>query len=61
MTQQRFNRVAGAIFSVIAALHAARIILGWEAVIGGWMVPHWISWAAVLLFGALASVAFKQK
>ena len=61
MTQRTFAATAGTVFSIIAVLHAIRIIFRWEAVISGWLVPHWISWVAVFLFGGLAYAAFKQK
>ena len=61
MTQRTFRTTAGIVFGIIAVLHAKRIVFGWEAVIGGWVVPQWISWVAVLVFGGLAYTAFKQK
>jgi hypothetical protein len=36
----------------------ARIVLGWEAVIGGWSVPMWVSWIAVIVTAALASFGY---
>jgi len=47
MNQRSFSLVAGIIFIIIALLHLLRIIYGWEAVIGGWVVPKWISWVAL--------------
>ena len=61
MTQQTFNTAAGIMFGFIVVLHGLRIVFRWEAMIGGWVVPRWISWVAVLVFGGLAYVAFKQK
>lgn len=58
MTQRTFNGLAGAIFAVIGVLHVLRLLLGWEAVIGGWAVPGWVSWLAVALAGYLSSTAF---
>ena len=45
--------VTGIIFLVIAALHAVRLALGWEAMIGGWQVPMWLSVVAVVVATAL--------
>ncbi len=59
MTQKGFNRIAGAIFLVVAVLHALRLLLRWEAVIGGWVVPHWASVVALAVSGALALIAFR--
>lgn len=45
--------VVGAIFLVIAALHLARILMGWEAGIAGWQIPLWVSWVGVVVAGYL--------
>ena len=61
MTQRTFTTVAGVVFLFIAFVHALRLIFGWTAVINGWTVPHGVSWIAVVVFGALAYVAFQLK
>ena len=61
MTQQSFNRVAGSIFLIVAFLHALRLVFYWEAVIGGWHVPFWVSGLALAFSGILACVAFTRK
>lgn len=53
MDGKTFSFVVGIIFIVISLLHWARIIYGWEAVIGGWIVPLWISWVALIVSGYL--------
>lgn len=58
MTHKTFTRTAGAVFSLVAALHALRLLLGWEAVIGGWPVPFWLSWVALAGASFLAFTAF---
>ena len=59
MTQKTFSATAGIIFSIIAGLHVLRLLFKWEAVIGGFPVPIWVSWVAIALFGYLACTAFK--
>ena len=59
MSGKTFTRVAGVIFSLVALLHGARLVLGWEAVIGGWSVPMWVSWVALGLSGWLAYAAIR--
>lgn len=59
MNQKTFTLTAGAVFSLVAALHALRLLCGWDAVIGGWTVPLWVSWAALAVSGYLAYTAFK--
>lgn len=58
MSQKTFLKTAGVIFTVIGALHVLRLLLGWEAVIGGWDVPRWVSGLAVVLAGYLGYTAF---
>jgi hypothetical protein len=50
--------VSAAIFSLVALLHLARVVFGWSAVIGGWSVPMWLSWIALIVAGALAYFGF---
>jgi len=61
MSQHTFTCVAGTIFLLVAAFHALRLLLGWDAVIGGWPVPRWVSWLALALAGWLAWAAFRLK
>ena len=61
MTLQTFARVSGAVFSLVALLHLLRLIFRWEAVIGGWTVPMWVSWVGIALAGALAYAASRVR
>jgi len=54
MDQKTFTIVAGAIFAVVALLHVLRILMGWPAVLGGWEVPMWVSWIALVVAGGLS-------
>lgn len=54
MTQRSFSLVAGAIFSCVSVLHLLRIVFGWEAMFGGWVVPAWLSWVALPIAAYLA-------
>jgi uncharacterized membrane protein YkgB len=56
MNQKSFSLIAGIIFTIIALLHLLRIVYGWTAVIGGWIVPEWISWVALVIAGSLGYV-----
>ena len=58
MTQKTFTATAGGIFALVAVLHLLRLLLGWEAVIGNWYVPAWLSWLVLALGGLLAYTAF---
>ena len=58
MSRRAYLLVSAAIFSLVALLHLARIFFGRSAVIGGWSVPMWLSWAALIVAGALAYFGF---
>jgi len=59
MTPRPYHLISAAVFAAVAILHAARIASGWEAVIGGWAAPLWLSWAALLLSAFLAWWGFR--
>ena len=58
MKQKTFTLTVGMVFVIVAALHVLRLVLGWQAVIGNWNVPLWISWLAIAVSGCLAYTAF---
>ena len=59
MSQKTFSLTAGVIFSLITLLHVLRLVFGWEAIIGGWAVPTWLSWVAMLIAGYLSYQGFR--
>lgn len=61
INQKSFYNITLVIFSLIALLHAFRLVYGWSAVIAGWDVPMWLSGLAVILSGYLAYSAFKLR
>jgi len=48
------------LFLIIAAVHLLRIVFGWPAQIGGWSIPVWVSWLALVATGVLAALGFRQ-
>ena len=54
MSKKAYYLSVSVIFAIIAVLHLARALYGWEAVIGGVSIPVWVSWAAVVIAGYLA-------
>lgn len=46
-------RVAGAVFGLMAAAQAARLILRPQILVNGWELPAWPSAIAVVVLGAL--------
>jgi hypothetical protein len=56
MNRKSYLLATAIVFSVIGLLHLLRIILGWEAAIAGWTVPMWLSWLALIVSAAFASL-----
>jgi uncharacterized membrane protein len=54
MAQRTYLLVAGIIFSLVAILHALRLLRGWHVVIGDLSVPVWISWIGLAIAAYLA-------
>ncbi|MBI2576735.1 hypothetical protein HYV84_05970 [Candidatus Woesearchaeota archaeon] len=40
-------------FSLIIAVHLARLLTGWEVTINAWQVPLWINILAIIILGFL--------
>ncbi len=58
MKQKYYFLATAVIFSIIAVLHLARIILDWSASIAGWSVPMWLSWVAIVVSVVIAYYGF---
>jgi len=58
MDKKTYVAAATIVFSIVALLHLARILAGWDVSIGGWAVPLWVSWVALLVSGFLAYSGF---
>jgi hypothetical protein len=61
MKTKQLLQVTGTIFALIALVHLWRALQGWPANIGGWDVPLWLSWIAVVVAGYLSYASFKAK
>lgn len=59
MTQKTYIGVVATVFLIIFCVQLLRLIYGWYAEIGGWEVPMWLSWIAVLLAGFLSAYGFR--
>ncbi len=59
MNQKTYSLVTAIIFLLISVLHVLRIVYGWSAVIGGWSVPTWVSWVALLVAAFLVYQGFR--
>lgn len=54
-------QVSTAIFALVALLHAARVLLGWDMIVATWEVPVWASWLGIVAAGFLAYTGYKQQ
>lgn len=63
MSKQTFYYAVAGVFFIVAVAHLMRIAYGWEAVIGGVVIPVSLSWGAVVLAGYLGyrSYSFGKK
>jgi len=59
MTQRNFSLVTAVIFALIALLHAARLLRGWQVTIEGAVVPIWMSWIGLVIAAYLAYEGFR--
>ena len=59
MTPRTYSLIAGIIFSLVALLHALRLLRGWHVMVGSVAVPVWISWIGLAIAGYLAYQGFR--
>ncbi len=59
MTQRIFSLITATVFSLIALLHAGRLLRGWSVTIESVVVPVWISWIGLVIAGYLAYQGFR--
>jgi len=52
--------VSGVIFGVVAVVQAVRALNQWPVHVGGFDVPVWISWVAMVVAGSLCVWAFRS-
>jgi len=56
-----FTLAAVAVFSIIALVQSARLLLGWEVTIQGLAVPLWASGVAVVVAAGLAVTVWHER
>ena len=52
--------VSGVLFAVIAVAQAVRALSQWPVHVGGFDVPVWVSWVAMVVAGSLCVWAFRS-
>jgi hypothetical protein len=55
-----YTRIAVAVFSIVALVHLARLLAGWEVVVSGFVVPVWWSGVALVVAGGLALMLWRE-
>lgn len=61
LNRKTYLNVVGVIFAIIAILHLLRIFNGWQAQIGSFVAPMWLSWVALVVAAYLSYVSFKLR
>jgi len=55
-----FTTIAVAVFTLVALLHVLRILVGWEVLIEGAVVPMWVSYLGLVIAGGLAFLLWRE-
>jgi uncharacterized membrane protein len=58
MTQRTFSLVTAVLFSLVALLHAVRLLRGWQVTVEGAVMPAWVSWIGLAIAAYLAYQGF---
>ena len=57
-TMRAYLWISGLVFGAVTLLHILRLAYGWQVQLSGWTVPLALSWAGVIVAGALCAWAF---
>jgi hypothetical protein len=55
MGRPTYLLICATIFGFAAIAHLSRLIGGWDVVIAGWLVPHWVSVPGLLAAAGLSA------
>jgi len=61
MSALTYSRLAGALFILIALVHAYRLVAPFPVQIGSLSVPHGASWAGLIVAGALGLLGLRAR
>ena len=59
MTQKTYITLTATVFLIAALGHIMKIVIGFDIIIDGWMVPRWISLVGIIVAGFLSYLGFK--
>jgi hypothetical protein len=54
LSKNTFSLLTSAIFLIVAAAHALRLVFKWQVIVASWQVPMWVSAVAFLIAAYLA-------
>jgi len=57
-SEHKLLLIAGAVFLIVAAVHALRLLLGWTLIVGDLGIPLWLSWFGVVIALYLSYASF---
>lgn len=55
-----FTKIAAGLLSIIALLHAIRLVYGWEVIFAGFVIPIWASGFGVAIASIVAWGLWKE-
>ena len=55
-----FTTIAVAVFTLVALVHLARVVAGWEVVVTGFVIPVWWSGIGMVVAGGLALMVWRE-
>jgi hypothetical protein len=61
MKHKTYMTVSTTIFAIVCVAHLVRAAAGIDVMIGGWALPLWASWLAVLIAGYMAYSGYTTK
>lgn len=59
MSRKSYLVVSGVVFGLVACFHLARIVFDWQAQVGTWVAPFWLSWGGLIGASVLSGWAFR--
>jgi len=59
-TMKPFTIIAIIIFDLVSIMHLIRLVLGWEVIVNGTVIPMWISGVAFPVAAALAFMLWRE-
>ena len=60
MSRKLYLVVSGTIFCLVASLHLLRLIFDWQAQVGTWIIPFWLSWGGLIGASILSAWGFSK-